>query len=255
MPRRESRPWRPIRPSESRAAGRSVEVTDGSVAIAAITSCTNTSNPTVMVAGRPAGPEMPWPRLTAPPTVKDQLAPGSRARHRVPAGREPAGASRKARLRPRRLRLHDLHRQQRSAGRSRGGCDPGERPSSLGRALGQPQLRRPHSSPCPGELPGLAAAGRSLRACRHRGYRPHNPAARNGQGRRAVFMSGRLALGPGGPHHRRLGGQRRAIPDRLRLGPSTSGRVEGARRGLGRFVPLGGPNRPTSPLRRFFVGP
>src|ERR1035437_9061732 len=61
------------------AAGRSVEVANGSVAIAAITSCTNTSNPTVMVAAGLLARNAVSRGLTVPPTVKTSLAPGSRA--------------------------------------------------------------------------------------------------------------------------------------------------------------------------------
>ena len=61
------------------AAGRSVEVSTGSVAIAAITSCTNTSNPTVMVAAGLLARNAVARGLAVPPTVKTSLAPGSRA--------------------------------------------------------------------------------------------------------------------------------------------------------------------------------
>ena len=61
------------------ADGRSVEVASGSVAIAAITSCTNTSNPTVMVAAGLLARNALARGLTVPPTVKTSLAPGSRA--------------------------------------------------------------------------------------------------------------------------------------------------------------------------------
>jgi aconitate hydratase len=61
------------------AAGRSVEVGTGSVAIAAITSCTNTSNPTVMVAAGLLARNAIARGLSVPPTVKTSLAPGSRA--------------------------------------------------------------------------------------------------------------------------------------------------------------------------------
>ena len=61
------------------AAGRTVEVASGSVAIAAITSCTNTSNPTVMVAAGLLARNAVARGLTVPPTVKTSLAPGSRA--------------------------------------------------------------------------------------------------------------------------------------------------------------------------------
>jgi aconitate hydratase len=61
------------------AAGRSVEIGTGSVAIAAITSCTNTSNPTVMVAAGLLARNAVARGLSVPPTVKTSLAPGSRA--------------------------------------------------------------------------------------------------------------------------------------------------------------------------------
>ncbi|MGZ3528355.1 MAG: aconitate hydratase AcnA, partial [Vulcanimicrobiaceae bacterium] len=61
------------------AAGRSVDISTGSVAIAAITSCTNTSNPTVMVAAGLLARNAVARGLTVPPTVKTSLAPGSRA--------------------------------------------------------------------------------------------------------------------------------------------------------------------------------
>ncbi len=54
-------------------------VTDGSVAIAAITSCTNTSNPSVMVAAGLLAKHAVERGLSVKPTVKTSLAPGSRA--------------------------------------------------------------------------------------------------------------------------------------------------------------------------------
>src|SRR6266700_3737868 len=54
-------------------------VTDGSVAIAAITSCTNTSNPSVMVAAGMLAKHAVERGLSVKPTVKTSLAPGSRA--------------------------------------------------------------------------------------------------------------------------------------------------------------------------------
>jgi aconitate hydratase len=61
------------------AAGRWVEIGTGSVAIAAITSCTNTSNPTVMIAAGLLARNAVARGLRVPPTVKTSLAPGSRA--------------------------------------------------------------------------------------------------------------------------------------------------------------------------------
>jgi aconitate hydratase len=55
------------------------EVRNGSVVIAAITSCTNTSNPTVMVAAGLLAAKAVARGLRVNPTVKTSLAPGSRA--------------------------------------------------------------------------------------------------------------------------------------------------------------------------------
>src|SRR6266853_3775806 len=54
-------------------------ITDGSVAIAAITSCTNTSNPSVMIAAGLLAKHAVERGLSVSPTVKTSLAPGSRA--------------------------------------------------------------------------------------------------------------------------------------------------------------------------------
>ncbi len=59
--------------------GRSATVRSGSVAIAAITSCTNTSNPTVMVGAGLLARNAVARGLTVGPTVKTSLAPGSKA--------------------------------------------------------------------------------------------------------------------------------------------------------------------------------
>jgi aconitate hydratase len=59
--------------------GQRVEIRTGSVAIAAITSCTNTSNPTVMVGAGLLARNAVARGLTVGPTVKTSLAPGSRA--------------------------------------------------------------------------------------------------------------------------------------------------------------------------------
>ncbi len=77
--------------SSSRADGRSYRpigvtvgkeratIQTGSVAIAAITSCTNTSNPTVMVGAGLLARNAVARGLTVGPTVKTSLAPGSKA--------------------------------------------------------------------------------------------------------------------------------------------------------------------------------
>jgi aconitate hydratase len=59
--------------------GRQAVIRSGSVAIAAITSCTNTSNPTVMVGAGLLARNAVARGLTVAPTVKTSLAPGSKA--------------------------------------------------------------------------------------------------------------------------------------------------------------------------------
>jgi aconitate hydratase len=58
--------------------GKALELRDGAVLIAAITSCTNTSNPAVMVAAGLLARNARRRGLTAKPWVKTSLAPGSR---------------------------------------------------------------------------------------------------------------------------------------------------------------------------------
>jgi aconitate hydratase len=62
-----------------RVDGAEATIRTGSVAIAAITSCTNTSNPTVMVGAGLLARNAVARGLTVPPTVKTSLAPGSKA--------------------------------------------------------------------------------------------------------------------------------------------------------------------------------
>jgi len=59
--------------------GERTSIRTGSVAIAAITSCTNTSNPTVMVGAGLLARNAVRRGLRVPPTVKTSLAPGSKA--------------------------------------------------------------------------------------------------------------------------------------------------------------------------------
>ena len=59
--------------------GERATISTGSVAIAAITSCTNTSNPTVMVGAGLLARNAVRRGLRVPPTVKTSLAPGSKA--------------------------------------------------------------------------------------------------------------------------------------------------------------------------------
>jgi aconitate hydratase len=61
-----------------RSNGSSSQIGHGAVVIAAITSCTNTSNPSVMLAAGLLAKKAVEAGLTVPPHVKTSLAPGSR---------------------------------------------------------------------------------------------------------------------------------------------------------------------------------
>ena len=60
------------------SGGKTFELRDGAVMIAAITSCTNTSNPNVLIAAGLVARKAHERGLTAKPWVKTSLAPGSR---------------------------------------------------------------------------------------------------------------------------------------------------------------------------------
>jgi aconitate hydratase len=65
-------------PLPQRGEGTGVRVESGSVVIAAITSCTNTSNPSVMIAAGLLAKRAVERGLRVPPHVKPSLAPGSK---------------------------------------------------------------------------------------------------------------------------------------------------------------------------------
>ena len=68
-----------LSPDRGHVGGETVTIRTGSVAIAAITSCTNTSNPTVMIGAGLLARNAVARGLRVGPTVKTSLAPGSRA--------------------------------------------------------------------------------------------------------------------------------------------------------------------------------
>jgi aconitate hydratase len=74
-------PTGPMKPDGVEIAinGEQVHIDHGSVAIAAITSCTNTSNPSVMLAAALLAKKAVERGLSVSPAVKTSLAPGSRA--------------------------------------------------------------------------------------------------------------------------------------------------------------------------------
>ena len=147
---------------------------------------------------RPAGAQRRRPRARGQAVGEDLARARLQGGHGVLREGRPRARAGGAALPPRRLRLHDLHRQLRPAGggdlgRGRGGRARG----GLG-ALRQPELRGPHQPRREDELPGLAAAGGRLRAGRDHERRPGQRSARPGPGRRARLPARHLALLGGG---------------------------------------------------------
>ena len=166
--------------------GADYELDHGSVVITAITSCTNTSNPQVMVAAGLLARNAIERGLQRKPWVKSSLAPGSKV---VTRYYEQAGLQTyldAARFQHRRVRVHDVHRQLGAARRRDLDCDQRRRPRRLLGALGQPQLRGAHPPGGEGELPGLAAARRCLRARGANGHRLRDRADRCSERRQAT---------------------------------------------------------------------
>jgi aconitate hydratase len=69
---------RPSNPATVSLDGTTVDIDHGAVVIAAITSCTNTSNPTVMIGAALVAKKAVEKGLTSKPWVKTTLAPGSK---------------------------------------------------------------------------------------------------------------------------------------------------------------------------------
>ena len=92
-----------------------VDLGHGDVLIAAITSCTNTSNPSVMLAAGLLAKKAVERGLKVRSAVKNSLAPGSRVvtEYLQKTGLQPYLDQ--LGLQSGRLRLHDLHRQFRPA--------------------------------------------------------------------------------------------------------------------------------------------
>ncbi len=109
---------RPSKPVTVRSEERGEFVLDhGAVVVAGITSCTNTSNPSVMIGAALLAKKAVEKGLTSKPWVKTNMAPGIAGRHRLLQQGRPVAVPGEARLLPGRLRLHHLHRQHRPAAR------------------------------------------------------------------------------------------------------------------------------------------
>ena len=157
--------------------------------------------------------------LSVKPWVKTSLAPGSRVVSEYLKQDGAAAVPRPIGLQPRRVRLHDLHRQF-GAARSwarRGAHE--ERPHRRERAVGEPQLRGAHSPEREGELPHEPAAGRGVCHCRPDRHRSHARAARDRRRARGL-PARRVAVDAGDRCAPRERVRSRGVPARLcRLRP------------------------------------
>ena len=205
--------------------GRNFDLGHGDVVIAAITSCTNTSNPYVMIAAGLVAKNAVKRGLTVKPWVKTSLAPGSQVVTDYLDKAELAEGSRQARLQPRRLWLHHLHRQFRAVARGHLADHPRERARGRLGAVGQSQFRGARQSRRARQLSRLAAAGGRLRAGRLDHARSHDRAARNRFRWRAGLSQGDLAVGEADRQDGAQGGEagdvqgalRRRVPRRSRM--------------------------------------
>ena len=178
--------------------GTETEVDHGSVVIAAITSCTNTSNPSVMVGAALLAKNAVDRGLSRKPWVKTTLAPGSKV---VMDYYERAG------LLPYldKLGFNLVGYGCTTCIGNSGPLPPAiseavncQRPGRDGRAVGEPELRGPDQPGREDELPGLSAAGGRLRAGRHDGHRHAARAARLRRRGQAGLPGGHLAVAGGG---------------------------------------------------------
>ena len=196
----------------------------GSVVIAAITSCTNTSNPSVMIGAGLLAKKAVEKGLSVPPWVKTSLAPGSKV---VRDYLENAG------LTPylEKLKFHIVGY----------GCttcigNSGPLPAEVSQAidekesgrrlspLRQSQLRGPHQLRSPRQLSNVAAAGGRLRAGRTHRYRSPQRPDRQGQRRQAGLPRRHLAHAARSRRGRRAFRHRRNVLEEAtpKFSPETS---------------------------------
>jgi hypothetical protein len=203
------------RPAEARAQEAAGLMPDGAVVIAAITSCTNTSNPRNVIAAGLLARNANRLGLKRKPWVKTSLAPGSKA---VELYLQEAGLLSELEqlgFGIVGLRLHHLQRHVGRAGPEDPAGDHRARPVRHRGALGQPQLRRPHPSVCEAGLPRVAAAGGGLCHRGHDALRHRARRARRGR-RQGDPPAGPVAQRRGDRRHRRGLGAARDVPQGVR---------------------------------------
>ncbi len=188
----------------------------GAVVIAAITSCTNTSNPSVMIGAGLLARKAVERGLTRQPWVKTSLAPGSKV---VTEYLRQAGLDTYLDALGFNLvgygcttcignsgPLPDEVSAEVEAKQPRGGIG----------AERQPQLRGAHPAAGARELPGVAAARGRLRAGRADDARPDDRTARHRHEGRAGLPARHLAVRARDSGHHAPGGQREDVPRAVR---------------------------------------
>ena len=152
---------------------KTYEITHGAVVIAAITSCTNTSNPTVMLGAGLGGEKSrrarPQSQALGQDLTRSRLDGGDgvfeeRGTHALPG---------RIGFPQRGLRLHHLHRKLGASARAHLTSGGRGRPRRLLGALWQQELRGPRARRGAHELPGLTAPCGGLRHRRTHGFRHH----------------------------------------------------------------------------------
>ena len=200
------------------ADGIETEIADGHVVIAAITSCTNTSNPSVMIGAGPAREEGGRARAHRPAVGEDLARARVARRHRLLRTLGPDRAARETRLPGRRLRMHHVHRQLRSVATRDLAGHHRRRPVGVFGPVGQPQLRGPHPPRLSHELPRVAPARRRVRTCRNDGPRLARGTTRRRHRRHAGVPPRHLADLGGSGRDRRLGHRDLDVHEPLRAG-------------------------------------
>ena len=205
----------------------------GDVVIAAITSCTNTSNPSVMLAAGLVAKKAAARGLRAKPWVKTSLAPGSKV---VTEYYDDTG------LTPflEQVGFYTVGYgcttcigNSGPAPGAGGRRDRRRRPGRRLRPVGQPELRGPDQPARQGQLPGQPAARRGVRARRHR-RRRSRPRAPGPRRRRRPGLPARPVA------HPRRAGRGPVASDEARDLPSALRRHRAVERGVERDPRQGG---------------
>jgi len=172
--------------------GETTEIGHGSVVVSAITSCTNTSNPSVMIAAGLLARNAVERGLDVPAYVKTSLAPGSRV---VTEYLEASGFSRTSKTSATTSSATAVRPVSGTPARfpSRSNVRSTPRILDHERPFGEPQLRGSHPPEDSCELPRQPAARRRLWPRRADGHRPRTRPARNGCRRRSGLSRGHLA--------------------------------------------------------------